>query len=125
MSASAHALSWFEIPVTNFARAKTFYETVLGRSIEPMVMGPITMGMLSTDPSVVGGAIVHSEDSAPSKQGTIVYLNGGDDLAPMLARVERAGGSLAVPKTEIGGDFGFFAYFIDTEGNKVGLHSMQ
>ena len=125
MSESAHALSWFEIPVTNFARAKTFYETVLGRSMEPMVMGPITMGMLSTDPNVVGGAIVHSEDSAPSKQGTIVYLNGGDDLAPMLARVERAGGSIVVPKTDIGGDFGFFAHFVDTEGNKVGLHSMQ
>jgi uncharacterized protein len=46
-------------------------------------------------------------------------------LAPMLARVERAGGTSAVPKTEIGNDFGFFAYFIDTEGNKVGLHSMR
>jgi len=54
-----------------------------------------------------------------------VYLNGGADLALMLARVEGAGGSIAVPKTEIGSDFGFFAYFIDTEGNRVGLHSMQ
>ncbi len=125
MSSTAHALNWFEIPVTDFARARTFYENVLGRSIESMDMGPITMGMLSTDPNVVGGAIVHSEESAPSKQGTIVYLNGGDDLTPMLARVELAGGSVAVPKTEIGGDFGFFAYFIDTEGNKVGLHSMK
>ena len=43
----------------------------------------------------------------------------------MLARVERAGGSIVVPKTDIGGDFGFFAHFVDTEGNKVGLHSMQ
>jgi uncharacterized protein len=124
MSASPHALSWFEIPVSNFARAKAFYETVLGLTIEPMVMGSTTMGFLSSSPDAVGGAIVHGEGVAPSKQGTTVYLNGGDNLAPMLARVERAGGSIAVPKTEIGNDFGFFAHFIDTEGNKVGLHSM-
>lgn len=124
MSTSPHALSWFEIPVTNFARAKAFYETVLGIAIEPMAMGPTTMGFLSSDPAAVGGAIVQSEEAVPSKLGTVVYLNGGDDLAPMLARVEKAGGSIAVPKTEIGNDFGFFAHFIDTEGNKVGFHSM-
>jgi uncharacterized protein len=125
MSASPHALSWFEIPATNFNRAKAFYEAVLGRTIDPMVMGPTTMGFLSSDPNAVGGAIVYSEDAEPSTLGTTVYLNGGDDLAPMLSRVERAGGSIAVPKTEIGNDFGFFAHFIDTEGNKVGLHSMR
>jgi uncharacterized protein len=124
MSTSVNAVSWFEIPATNFARAQAFYGAVLGRTIEPMVMGPITMGFLSSDPDAVGGAIVHGEGT-PSKLGTIVYLNGGDDLAPMLARVESAGGSVAVPKTEIGNDFGFFAHFIDTEGNKVGLHSMR
>lgn len=120
----SHALSWFEIPVTNFARAKAFYEAVLGRAIEPMVMGPITMGFLSSDPNAVGGAIVSSQEATPSRHGTTVYLNGGDDLAPMLARVEQAGGSIAVPKTEIGSNFGFFAHFIDTEGNRVGLHSL-
>lgn len=123
MPKSPHALSWFEIPATDFGRAKAFYEAVLGRPIEPMVMGPITMGFLSSDPGAVGGAIVSGDGATPSMQGTTVYLNGGDDLAPMLARVEKAGGSIAVPKTEIGNDFGFFALFIDTEGNKVGLHS--
>lgn len=119
-----HALNWFEIPVTDFARAKSFYEQVMGIAIAPMVMGPLTMGMLSSDPEAVGGAIVHGDGSAPSGTGTLVYLNGGDDLAVMLARVEPAGGSVLVPKTEIGNDFGFFAHFLDTEGNKVGLHSM-
>jgi uncharacterized protein len=121
----ANALNWFEIPVTNFNRAKSFYEKVLGITIETMPMGSTTMGMLSSDPSAVGGAIVHSEGASPSKDGTLVYLNGGDDLAPMLARVEQAGGSVVVPKTEIGNDFGCFAHFFDTEGNKVGLHSMK
>jgi uncharacterized protein len=124
MSTSPHALSWFEIPVTNFVRAKAFYETVTGATITEMVMGPTTMGFLSSSPEGVGGALVCDKDAAPSKLGTTVYLNGGENLAPMLARVEGAGGSIAVPKTEIGNGFGFFAHFIDTEGNKVGLHSM-
>ena len=121
----ANALNWFEIPVTDFPRAKTFYEKVLGFAIEPMVMGPVTMGMLSSDPTAVGGAIVQGDGGSPSKNGTIVYLNGGDNLAPMLARAEQAGGSVVVPRTEIGNDFGFFAHFVDSEGNKVGLHSMK
>ncbi|MBD9392704.1 VOC family protein [Acidovorax sp. ACV01] len=121
----AHALNWFEIPVTDFTRAKTFYETVLGITIAPMAMGPTTMGMLSSDPAAVGGALVQAEGSVPSRNGTMVYLNGGEDLAPLLARVEPAGGAVVVPKTEIGNDFGFFAHFTDTEGNKVGLHSMK
>jgi predicted enzyme related to lactoylglutathione lyase len=124
MSASPHAISWFEIPVTDFARAKAFYEAVLGRPVEVMTMGPSTMGFLSTSPDAVGGAIVHGDGTAPSQSGTLVYLNGGDDLAAMLARVEPAGGQVAVPKTEIGNGFGFFAHFVDTEGNRVGLHSM-
>lgn len=121
----AHALNWFEIPVTDYARAKSFYEKVLGVAIETMVMGPSTMGMLSSDQNAVGGALVHGEGAVPSQNGTLVYLNGGDDLAPMLARVQQAGGSIVVPKTEIGNNFGFFAHFVDTEGNKVGLHSMK
>ncbi len=120
-----HAVSWFEIPVTNFTRAQSFYERVLGITIEPMAMGPTMMGMLSSDPSAVGGAIVQGDGATPSKTGTLVYLNGGEDLAPMLGRVAKAGGSVVVPKTEIGSDFGFFAHFLDTEGNKVGLHSMK
>ncbi len=120
----AHVLNWFEIPVTDFPRAQRFYEAVLGFKIEPFVMGPMTMGMLGTDHESVDGAIVHGEGGAPAQTGTVVYLNGGDDLAPMLARAVAAGGTVAVPKTEIGNNFGYFAHFIDTEGNKVGLHSM-
>lgn len=124
MSTPTNALNWFEIPALDFQRAQSFYATVLGRPVESMSMGPVTMGMLSSDQQGVGGAIVHGDGMSPSQQGTLVYLNGGDDLATMLARVEGAGGKIAAPKTEIGNGFGFFAHFIDTEGNKVGLHSM-
>lgn len=124
MHANPHAISWFEIPVNDFERARAFYEAVLGRPVQTMTMGPSTMGFLSSDPDTVGGAIVHGDGTAPSQSGTLVYLNGGDDLSGVLARVEPAGGQVAVPKTEIGNGFGFFAHFIDTEGNRVGLHSM-
>lgn len=125
MTTNPNALNWFEIPVTDFARAKAFYERILGRGVEPMAMGPVTMGFLPHEQQQgVGGALVHGAGAQPSQQGTIVYLNGGDDLAAVLDRVEDAGGRIAVPKTEIGNGFGFFAHFIDTEGNKVGLHSM-
>lgn len=125
MTTNPNALNWFEIPVTDFARAKAFYERVLGRAVEEMAMGPTTMGFLPHEQQKgVGGALVHGDGATPSQQGTMVYLNGGDDLAAMLGRVEPAGGRIAVPKTEIGNGFGFFAHFIDTEGNKVGLHSM-
>ncbi len=120
----ANALNWFEIPVTNFGRAKAFYETVLGVTLETMAMGPTTMGMFPADPAGVGGAIVHADGATPSALGTLVYLDGGADLAAKLGRVAKAGGSVVVPKTEIGNGFGFFAHFMDTEGNKLGLHSM-
>ena len=61
----------------------------------------------------------------PTTQGTIVYLNGGDDLAPMLARAQQAGAQIALPKTEIGDNMGCYAHFIDTEGNKVGIYSLR
>ena len=119
-----HVFAWCEIPVLDFARAKAFYEALLDHPIEVMTMGPSTMGFLSSDPEQVSGAIVHGEGIAPSQSGTLVYFNGGDDLSAMLARVEPAGGTVSMPKTEIGNGFGFFALFIDTEGNRLGLHSM-
>lgn len=125
MSAPQHALNWFEIPVTDFPRARAFYESVLGHAIETMDMGPMTLGFLSSDQNAVGGAIIKGEGSVPSSTGTIVYLNGGDNLAPMLARAVAAGGSVVVPKTEIGNGFGHFAHFLDSEGNRIGLHSMN
>lgn len=59
----------------------------------------------------------------PSTKGSVVYLEGGDDLEPMLRRAEEAGGKILLPKTEIGNGLGFFAYFQDSEGNRIGLTS--
>lgn len=72
----------------------------------------------------VTGGIVQGEGFNPSTNGVLIYLNGGDDLSEPLARVDAAGGKVLLPKTAIGGN-GFMAHFLDTEGNKIALHSMK
>ncbi len=127
MEKPENVINWFEIPVTDFDRAKKFYEEILGSPLfEEMIMG-YRMGFfpMAENSRGVGGAIVKGEGLEPSDKGTTVYLNGGDDLSPILAKVEPAGGKVIVPKTEITPEIGFFALFLDTEGNKVALHSMQ
>lgn len=116
-------ISWVEIPAADFERAAIFYGSLLDATIEPVEMGDTLMGFFPMDEQNVSGAIVKGEDYEPSTKGSTVYLNGNPDLSEMLAKVDQAGGNILVPKTEIGPEFGFFALFLDTEGNKVALHS--
>lgn len=119
-----HALNWFELPVTDFGRAKAFYSAIFDYEMPEMTIGEALMGMLPfADEKSVGGAIVQMEGYKPSAQGTLVYLNGGNDLSVVLGRIEAAGGTVLVEKTQITEEIGYCAFFLDTEGNKVGLHS--
>ena len=121
-----NAMNWFEIPVTDYNRAKQFYSTVFGQDIQDHDMGdkPMKYGIFPYAMGEgVGGAIVQMEGMNPSADGSTVYLNGGDDLSVALSKVENAGGSIVMPKTNID-ENGFIAQFIDTEGNRVALHSM-
>lgn len=119
-----NAINWFEIPVTDFIRAKKFYETILGAEITEMPFPDGKYGILPSDMQGVGGGLAQGEGFVPSDKGTIVYLNGGEDLNLSLNKVEAAGGKIIFPKTSIG-ENGFMAHFIDTEGNRVALHSMK
>ncbi|MCI1266008.1 MAG: VOC family protein [Saprospiraceae bacterium] len=120
-----NAINWFEIPVTDFGRAKKFYETLFDAEIMEMPFPGGKYGMLPCDMQKgVGGGIVQGEGFTPSDTGSIVYLNGGDDLNIPLGRIEQAGAKILLPKTSIG-ENGFMAHFIDTEGNRVALHSMS
>jgi len=120
-----NAINWFEIPVTDFTRAKKFYETLFGAEIMEIPFPDGKYGMLPSDMQEgVGGGIAQGEGFTPSDKGTVVYLNGGDDLSIPLARIEGAGGKIIMPKTSIG-ENGFMAHFLDTEGNHVALHSMK
>jgi predicted enzyme related to lactoylglutathione lyase len=68
--------------------------------------------------------ITSGKDYQPSAGGTIVYLYAGDDLAKPLERAVNLGGKVVLPKTGIG-EHGYIALFRDSEGNTVGLHSMN
>jgi predicted enzyme related to lactoylglutathione lyase len=123
-----NAVNWFEIPVTDYQRAKTFYQTILSVSITDMPMPEenVEYGMFPHDAESqgVGGAIMKMDKMIPSTDGSTVYLNGGDDLNVALNKVVDAGGKVFIPKMAIG-ENGFIAQFIDTEGNRVALHSMN
>ena len=82
------------------------------------------MAFFPSDGTNVSGAIVQGEDYSPSPEGVLAYLNGGKNLETTLSKVENAGGKIIVPKTQISPEMGYFALFIDTEGNKMALHSI-
>lgn len=117
---------WFEIPATNFERAVHFYETILDIKIESIEMAGFKQGLLPHDDvSKVSGAIICGQGAIPSKEGTVVYLNGEDDLNIVLSKVELAGGEVLMTKTFLGDNIGHIAHFIDSEGNRMGMHSMK
>lgn len=123
-----NALNWFEIPVSDFARAKKFYETLFNYEMPENKMGDVHMGFFLYDVKggKAGGAICLSKNHIPSDKGAIIYLNAQPDLQVVLDRVESAGGKILQAKTEVSPDqkLGFYAFIIDTEGNRVALHSM-
>lgn len=126
METVKNALTWFEIPVKNFDKAKAFYESIFDFEMPEMPMGQNRMGILLHDQQGggVGGAIVAGEGYKPVVGGAMVYLNGGSDLSVVLERVSKAGGAVLVPKTHVA-DVGYYAIFQDCEGNHVGLHSLK
>ena len=121
-----NALSWFEIPAEDFERARRFYSTIFAYDMPVMPVGDSTLGILPYDEAAggVGGAINKNPSARPSPHGTLVYLNGGKDLATVLDRVVGAGGRIVMPKTMVTPEIGFIGLFEDSEGNIVGLHSM-
>ena len=123
-----NAISWFEIPASDLERATNFYEAIFQTKLIPMDMDNIKMRMFPiTDmENGVGGAVVDSGGyhKPSTTDGPLIYLNGNPDLQVILDRVVDAGGTIMVPKMEISPEYGFMAVMIDTEGNRIGLHSV-
>lgn len=123
-----HAISWFEIPATDLDRAQRFYEAIFGISLIPMNLEQFQMRMFPVaDPQTgIGGALIHAGDfyKPSATDGPLIYLNANPDVAGVLEKVEAAGGKVIVPKTEISPDYGFMGVFLDSEGNRIGLHSV-
>lgn len=123
-----NAISWFEIPTTDIDRAQKFYEAIFGITMIPMDMPNIRMRMFPLDDMMtqVGGALCDSGGfhKASATDGPLIYLNANPDVQGVLDKVEAAGGKIMMPKTEISPEYGFMALFMDTEGNRIGLHSI-
>ena len=120
-----NSISIVEISTSDFSRAVTFYKAILSVSIEEVEMDGTKMGLLPSDGETVNVLLVKGNDYKPTAEGTVIYFNAGDDLQPTLDKIEPNGGKVIVPKTEISAEMGFFALIIDSEGNKIGLHSIH
>jgi uncharacterized protein len=129
MEMKNNVVGWIEIPVTNMERAIAFYEAVFGFKIERNQMGPLDMGWF---PWVEGGLgsggslVYHEEYYKPSTDGVLVYFTAhSGDVANELSRVEAAGGKVLMPRTLITEEIGYYGLFIDSEGNRIAVHSRK
>ncbi len=116
-------ISMFEIPATDISRAINFYQALLDIKIEKMDVEGMQMGILPYEGQTVTGVIIQAEGYKPSAEGVTIYLNAGENLQVVLDRVEKIGGQIIMQKTAHADESGYFAIFLDSEGNKMALNS--
>ncbi|MDE1160338.1 MAG: VOC family protein [Acidobacteriaceae bacterium] len=119
-----NACTWFEIPTVDFDRATEFYETVLDMSLR-VLPGAYACSMFPNVAGRVGGCLVSRPHAKPSANGTTVFLNVDGKLDACVKRAEKLGSTITVPRTQVPGNKSYFACLIDSEGNQIGLHSME
>ncbi len=118
------AITWFEIPTTDFDRARRFYEAILETPLREEMFGNGRIALFPYERPGVGGALDEASQARPGDAGVVVYLGVEGRLDRTLALVPGAGGALAAPKTALPPGMGFVAHIIDSEGNRVGLHTI-
>lgn len=119
-------VGWFEIPVTDLERARAFYEAVFGVSIQVHKMGELEMGwfpMADGKSGAPGSLVKHPDFYHPSPTAGVVIYFSCSDVAASLERVTRCGGRVVQPKKLIGEGMGYMGLFLDSEGNRIALHS--
>lgn len=130
IDAQTNIITWFEIPVIDTERARKFYETIFDiemstRTIpqtgEELTFFPYDPNVIQATSGRVTGVLSKSPKSHPSDKGTLVYINAYPEIQKVLDKVVKAGGKIIVPAMQM--NAGFIAVIIDTEGNRVGLHS--
>lgn len=127
MDTSTNSLNWFEIPVTDLPRARHFYQVIFSMHMDESEMMGMRMAFFPYDSGSgkASGALVQSDIHKPSMEGAIVYLNANPSMDSVLEKIEPMGGKIVMPKTQISPEIGYMAFFTDTEGNKVALHSQN
>ncbi len=118
-----NSVAFFEIPAVDFNRAVKFYETILGLKFVVMDCDSEKMAFFPEENGQCPGAVSWAKDFHPSKDGVLIHFS-VDDMETAMAAIERNGGVITRPKTKIEAEGrGYFALFIDSEGNRVGLYS--
>ncbi|MCX6137109.1 MAG: VOC family protein [Ignavibacteriales bacterium] len=127
MDKNSNNINWFEISVSDLQRAKKFYETIFAIEMPTDDMMKMKMAFFPAEPGngKACGCLCESGMHRPSADGVVLYLNANPDLAPVLGRIPAVGGKVLVPKTQITPEIGYMAFFEDTEGNKIALHSQK
>lgn len=127
MDTTTNSLNWFEIPVADMQRAKHFYQVVFSMHMNETEMMGMQMAFFPYEngSGKASGALVKSENHKPSSEGAIVYLNANPSMDELLEKIESMGGKVLLPKTQITPEVGYMAFFTDTEGNRVALHSQN
>jgi predicted enzyme related to lactoylglutathione lyase len=125
MAREINIADWFEIPVHDLDRARLFYESVFNVELSVSDFGTVKMAFFPMSSASYGatGALVKGEVHVPSHRGVLIYM-AVDDVEETLDKVDSSGGKTLMPKTSIG-EYGFIAHFQDSEGNRLGLHSMK
>jgi predicted enzyme related to lactoylglutathione lyase len=115
---------WFDIPVIDLKRAVEFYSRVLSLKIDVYETEPgCSMGVFEHTNQGVSGCLYTDKVARPSAQGPLLYFNAQGRLDDAIAQVEKHGGKILEPKHQIG-PHGFRSVVLDSEGNRIALHSM-
>ena len=117
--------SYVALPALDFERAFAFYDAITGGLVRRNPNVPFPMAYFHEPDGRDVGHLFQLPPFKPSPDGAIVYMELADDLNETLRKVEAAGGTVTMPKTAIAPNRGFWALFVDTEGNRLALHSAR
>lgn len=121
-------VGWFEIPVNDMDRAIKFYEKVFDCTLNKQVMGDFQMAWFpggENSQGAMGSLVYHQQFYETSGYaGALVYFS-SEDCEIELSKVKDAGGEVQIPKRMIAPDIGFMGVFLDSEGNRIAIHSRK
>ena len=118
-----HQVVWFDIPSTDVDRAIQFYSAVLGTEVSKVESPAGVLGILPHEKDDVAGCIFQKEGDAPSANGPLLYFNVQGRLEEATSLVEKNGGKIVQPAHSIA-PHGSRSVVMDSEGNRIALHSM-
>jgi uncharacterized protein len=120
----SNTVCWTDIPVTDLERATKFYSAVLGVTLKKESFSGMEIVILPHEQNNVSGSLSVMKDNRPSSTGPLVYLSVEGRLDAAIAGVKQTGGKIVVEKEQIG-PYGYRAVFLDSEGNRMALHSQK